>query len=271
MRLDILIYAHDGRGLGHISRSVGVGLALRRLYPHLRILFVSGSSFTKELVGMAPLDWIKLPSYKTLVAGGKSSGINGDSGFTDKELGALRLQDLAHIVSSYRPKLVLVDHSPWGKHRELLEALDKGCRSTQWILGVRGVVGAVQQVQGKSVSEVFKQYYCGLLWYGDSSVLGKEHCLQLAEQYGFMPIECGYVSRLREYLSFHGKDQLKESWAGIVSVPWLGERSLAFLKYLAAALEKVSGQFGLWCLFVNSESSRDRAGIDNLFPISNTV
>jgi predicted glycosyltransferase len=55
-RLDVLIYAHDGRGLGHASRSIGVGMALRRLYPDLKVLFVSGCSLSQELIGAAPLD-----------------------------------------------------------------------------------------------------------------------------------------------------------------------------------------------------------------------
>jgi len=41
-RLDILLYGHDGRGLGHVSRSVAIGLALRRLYPHLKICVITG-------------------------------------------------------------------------------------------------------------------------------------------------------------------------------------------------------------------------------------
>ena len=62
-RLDVLIYAHDGRGLGHAGRSIGIGMALRRLAPQLKVLFVSGCSLAQELIGRAPLDWLKLPSY----------------------------------------------------------------------------------------------------------------------------------------------------------------------------------------------------------------
>ena len=123
-RLDILLYAHDGRGLGHISRTVAIGMALRRLYPDLRILIVTGCDQTNELIHPTPLDWLKLPSYRTKVINGKSHGIDGDSCFTDKELGLLRAKTLQQIVLRYRPKAVLVDHTPQGKHRELLPALN---------------------------------------------------------------------------------------------------------------------------------------------------
>lgn len=265
MRLDILIYAHDGRGLGHISRSVGIGLALRRLYPDLRVLFVSGSNFTGELIGRAPLDWIKLPSYKTSVVDGKSTGVDGDSGFSDQELGKLRSNDLAHIVGCYRPRLALVDHSPQGKHRELLAALEAGDGITEWILGVRGVVGDVQQIRSNIASKAFARHYKGLLWYGDQGVLGEHQCLQLEKQYKSAVVPCGYVCRLREYLHFNRLKKEGETWAGVVSVPWLGEKSHAFLKRLAQALEKVPPAYGSWSLFMGQGEDDNNSEIDNLF------
>ncbi|MGB3210935.1 MAG: hypothetical protein WBB19_09555, partial [Desulforhopalus sp.] len=123
IRLDVLIYAHDGRGLGHASRSIGVGMALRRLFPELKVLFVSGCNLSQELIGRAPLDWLKLPSYETRVVRGKSMGIPGKSMFTDQQLGQFRSKELAHLVAMYRPRLVLVDHTPQGKHKELVQAV----------------------------------------------------------------------------------------------------------------------------------------------------
>ncbi|MFW2368793.1 MAG: hypothetical protein ACN4GW_20440, partial [Desulforhopalus sp.] len=114
-RLDVLIYGHDGRGLGHVSRSIAIGMAMRRLYPERKVLFVSGSSFSQELIGAAPLDWLKLPSYATRVVGGRVRGVTGPSMFEDHRLGELRGQELAHLIELYRPKLVLVDHTPQGK------------------------------------------------------------------------------------------------------------------------------------------------------------
>ncbi len=204
-RLDVLIYAHDGRGLGHASRSIGVGMALRRLYPDLKVLFVSGCSLSRELIGNAPLDWLKLPSYETKVVQGKSIGIIGKSMFTDQQLGQLRSKELAHLVSLYRPRLVLVDHTPQGKHKELVPALSAGeGGDTLWILGVRGVVGAVKQARSEFAGTLFKDHYHALLWYGDSSVLGQSHYEQLGQHYNTVPVECGYVLRLAEFAVWNG-------------------------------------------------------------------
>ncbi|MFT5699337.1 MAG: putative glycosyltransferase [Desulforhopalus sp.] len=264
MRLDILIYAHDGRGLGHVSRSLGIGMALRRLYPKLRILFISGSGFTGELLGKAPLDWLKLPAYKTEVVGGVSKGIPGDSMFSDEELGELRSRDLSHVVQQYKPRLVLVDHTPQGKHRELLHALEVAPEDCRWVLGVRGVVGAVKQAKSDVTRTIFQKYYSDLLWYGDSGVLGKDHCRLLKEQYEVVPFECGYVSRLGEYLKCNGLEE-KRPWAGVVSVPWLGEKTLLFLECLAGALRTVPADLGSWRLFVDAGDGAMKTTVDNLF------
>lgn len=267
-RLDILIYAHDGRGLGHASRSIGIGMALRRLYPQLRVLFVSGCRQSQELIGGAPLDWLKLPSYETEVAEGRSRGVSGYSMFSDHEQGELRAAQLAQIVSLYRPRLVLADHTPQGKHRELLQALGAdGARDTFWLLGVRGVVGAVPQARSAAARQVFTDHYRGLIWYGDSAVLGDEHPHMLEQQYGVQPVECGYVSRLRELRHvLPGDPGAETTFAGTVSVPWLGEHTLAFLRTLAGALTILGPEHGPWRLFVElGGQSAVRAEIEKLF------
>jgi predicted glycosyltransferase len=260
MSLDILIYAHDGRGLGHAGRSIGVGMALRRLYPHLKVLFVSGCRQSQELIGTAPLDWLKLPSYETIVDNGKSTGIPGKSMFADDQLGIFRARELEHLVGMYRPRMVLVDHTPQGKHKELVPALalsrDIG---TRWILGVRGVVGAVSQARSELAGDLFRKYYHELLWYGDRGVLGEAHIDRLRQQYGILPRECGYVSRLAEISSWRDGASIKtpegERLAGVVSVPWIGEKSLGFLEQLADALAVIPQEHGNWHLFIDTGDS----------------
>ena len=251
-RLDILLYAHDGRGLGHISRTVAIGMALRRLYPDLRVLTVTGSSQTGELIHSSPLDWLKLPSYRTRVIDGKSRGIDGNSCFTDRELGLLRAETLQQIVDQYRPRAVLVDHSPQGKHRELLPALQESAKQdTRWILGVRGVVGAVPQVSSTFSLQLFQDHYTALLWYGDSQVLGPDHIKQLASRYNVEPIECGYVSRMEELNLAASRLVSEEQLAGTIAIPWLGEHSLQALSSITEAMEKIGPDRGRWLLFVD--------------------
>lgn len=268
-RLDILIYAHDGRGLGHASRSITVGMALRRLYPDLKVLFVSGCKVSRELIGGAPLDWLKLPSYKTRVVEGKSRGIDGYSMFSDRQLGEFRAAELKHLVTLYRPKVVLCDHTPQGKHRELIPALQASCGTdTRWVLGVRGVVGGVAQVRSENARKLFMASYHALLWYGDSAVLGTEHLTHLQELYCHVPVECGYVCRLAELCSWQGPaGRLAEQrLAGTIAVPWLGEESVGFLQQLAEALAGISQDYGRWQIFVDpGDSPLVQDQLDTLF------
>ncbi|WP_457578023.1 hypothetical protein [Desulfomarina sp.] len=259
-RLDILIYAHDGRGLGHASRSIGVGMAVRRLYPQLKVLFVTGCRKSQELISTVPLDWLKLPAYETEVVDGKSRGSMGKSMLTDQELGELRAAELKHLIQLYRPKLVLVDHAPQGKHRELLPALKAGLETgTRWVLGIRGVVGTVSQVGSDLAGDLFRQYFNELLWYGDQGVLGNSHMKALEKRFGKIPRECGYVSRLAELAAWQGEfRQFREKLAGTVSVPWLGEHSMNFLEQLAQALAVVPRNYGKWKLFIDTGTSVSR-------------
>lgn len=258
-RLDILLYAHDGRGLGHVSRSAAIGMALRRLFPELSVLLVTGAAATQELIGDRGLDWLKLPSYATEVMAGVSRGVAGPSGFDDSELGELRARQLHQVVDLYRPRLVLADHTPQGKHRELIPALqhssEKSGGQTRWLLGVRGVVGGVAQVGSQTARATFNDHYHDLFWYGDSGVLGPAHLQWLRDFYQVAPYECGYVARLREVMA-EAPAAISPGPAATVSIPWLGEHTAHFLEQLAQAIRNLGGGYGGWNIFCESKGQR---------------
>jgi predicted glycosyltransferase len=250
VRLDILIYGHDGRGLGHVSRSVAIGMALRRLYPQLKVCLLTGCAQTQQLIGEASLDWLKLPAYDTEVIDGKSSGIDGPSGFSDAELGSLRAEQITQIVRQYRPRLILIDHSPQGKHRELVPALQASEKDgLTWILGVRGVVGSVAQLSSDLADELFQRFYSGLLWYGDATILGRSQLDELARRFGLLPQECGYVSRLSEMLPSRPVGGTRREGCTI-SIPWFSEQTRIFFNKLVEAMVLVGPVFGHFRVFV---------------------
>ncbi len=254
-RLDILLYAHDGRGLGHVSRTIAIGIALRRLFPELKVLFLSGASMSQEFIGSAPLDWIKLPSYETVIKNGKSTGIPGKSNYGDKEIGRLRGEHIRQIVETYNPRIVLADHSPQGKHRELLPALDvQKNNNTQWVLGIRGVIGQVKQISSTLAATLFQEFYTSLLWYGDSQILGKTQLKEIESQFGCKPHECGYVSALKERIAGYGNDIIKKDpFLGTISIPWFGEKTTTFLNNLHTALKASRGQQRRWHLYLDQK------------------
>jgi predicted glycosyltransferase len=252
-RLDIMLYGHDGRGLGHVSRSVAIGLALRRIYPHLKVCLLTGCRRTQELIGDVPLDWIKLPAYDTVVTDGKSTGIESPAGFEDQELGKLRAEQIGQLVSLYRPRLILADHTPQGKHRELVPALEQEAEDRpRWVLGMRGVVGSVAQVGSGVATELYQRYFSALLWYGDASVLGNEHLAALADRFATEPVECGYVSRLIELVSA-AHPSIVNRYGCTISIPWFGEHTDRFFDRLIEAIGLLGPDFGRFRIFAGHD------------------
>ena len=252
-RLDFLIYAHDGRGLGHASRSIAIGIALRRLFPKCKTLFLSGCKETRALVGPAPLDWMKLPSYVTTLIDGRAQGRDGDTMLHKSVLTILRAETLASVVKIFQPRYVLVDHAPPGKRGELRPALVQSEGSgTRWVLGLRGIIGNDSNVISEDSIRVFKRYYHALFWYGDSAVLGTDSLEAVARHFDVRPVETGYVSRLKEIKDLLPID--KDSLAGTVAIPWGDEKTWAFLENIYSTLRNVGDRYGPWHIYV----ARDR-------------
>ncbi|MEE9531238.1 MAG: hypothetical protein V3W52_09615 [Syntrophobacteria bacterium] len=247
-----MIYAHDGRGLGHASRSIAIGLALRRLYPQCKTLFVSGCKQAAALIGNGTLDWIKLPSYSTTIVKGRAEGGYGHSNFYKSVLGQLRTEMLASIMKIFQPRIVLVDHAPTGKRNELFRALEVTRDvDTLWVLGLRGIIGDDKDVWSDAAIQCFKNYYDFILWYGDTQVMGDEYPDIIAQRFGVKPVETGYVSRLME--SKHLIASEKDTLAGTISIPWGTEATWKFVKTIYGAIKGIGESHGPWRLFVDQE------------------
>ena len=251
-RLDFLIYAHDGRGLGHASRSIAIGLALRRLFPQCKTLFVSGCKQAAALIGNGTLDWIKLPSYATTIVKGRAEGGYGHSNFYKSVLGQLRTEMLASIMKIFQPRIVLVDHAPTGKRNELVRALEVSRDAdTRWVLGLRGIIGDDKDVWSAESIQCFKNHYDLILWYGDTQVMGTDYPNMIAQRFDFKPVETGYVSRLME--SKHLMASEKDTLAGTISIPWGTEATWKFVKKIYHAIKGIGESQGPWRLFVEQE------------------
>jgi len=250
-RLDVLIYAHDGRGFGHVSRGVTIGMALRRRFPQLKVLFVSGFKQTATLVGPCPLEWMKLPSYETQIVDGKSKGRLGNTNIKNCYLGPARASIIASIITNFKPRCVLVDHDPPGKRDELLPSLKiRKETDTVWILGIRAVVGEVAEIWSEVSKNAFVEHYHALLWYGDEKVLGNRIPRAIGRYFTTKPIVTGYVSRFLEMKHWIPYDH-SVKYAGTIAVPWLSETSLTFMQNLYKALSELGEGYGRWRIFTD--------------------
>lgn len=267
-RLDLLIYAHDGRGLGHVSRSAAVAMAFKRLYPDRSVLLVTGCSKTTDLTE-GRVDWLKLPSYETSIVAGVSAGASGPSGFTDRDLGLLRSVMISDIVKNFRPSVVLADHTPQGKHRELVKAIEDNQGSdTRWLLGIRGVVGEVGKVWSDLASDLYSRHYHGLIWYGDQNVSGQEELNRLKLHFNDNPLTAGYVSRLIELKKCWDKSfpdnssiNTSEHLDGVISVPWTMSGSRELLFNIVNAVNRLG--HGKWSFYLGGCTEHERQALLN--------
>lgn len=263
-RLDVLLYAHDGRGLGHASRAIGIGMALRRLYPELRVLFVSGANISQSLIGSAPLDWIKLPSYASMISDGISTGIDGPANFYKSVLGRHRSHMLASIIESFKPKCVVVDHNPMGKRKELREALDISQQfNTRWILGLRAVIGTQKDFWSTAYAKTFQRYYSDILWYGDSAIVTDSHLHRINEHFNCQAKEMGYVSRLFEAKMLQAS--IPKKLTGLLSIPWFSEHSWKFLYAFFEAMRQRDPK-DQWTLYLAKDEVEKAAGLFGPLP-----
>jgi predicted glycosyltransferase len=219
--LDVLFYAHDGRGHGHLSRTVAIALALRRLRPDLRLLVVTGSRAVSELDG-GELDWLKLPAYRSTVLDGRSVPGAGPSGLCHQSLTRIRTGLLAEIVARLRPQCVLVDHLPLGKADELKSALKQTSNSsTRWVLGIRAVPGSrAEHIWTPKSAAIARQHYVRALWYGDVGIHGPVVLSSLREHLGIPIVPTGFVSRAAEVSRLDSFPAGTVPKVGVVGLSW---------------------------------------------------
>lgn len=221
-----------------------------------------------QLIDNVPLDWLKLPAYQTKVVDGVSTGRSSFINLTDTELGGCRRSIIEHLIGVLRPRCILADHTPQGKHKELLPSL-KTTHDTDtiWVLGVRGWVGSVPQVWSDIARKSFTAHYRYLLWYGDSRLLGISQPGTLKSHFAIQPLETGYVCRISELNQWLPvQSDPKDHLAGIISIPWVGEDIKHVTNQLFHALSKIGPKYGPWRLFVGSPDDFSRQkGIHSLF------
>lgn len=247
-RLDILIYAQDGRGVGHVSRSAAIAMALRRLYPQLKIILLTGYRETQMLLGESPVDWIKLPAYETHIIEGKAKGRPGDTNLKNCYLGPAREYLIESIMREFKPRCVLVDHLTGGRRNELnLAHLLTHSTSTKWVLGVRGIPGKDESFWSNKSSRIFNNSYSALLWYGDTNVLGDAYQSSLEEHFSTKPYATGYVSRCKEIV--HWQQNYNSELEGILSIPWFSAGSMQLLEEFCKFMQKSGERRGKWVIY----------------------
>ena len=170
----VLTYSHDSFGLGHLRRSVTLASAFTAHGPHVHALCLTGSPVPDLFPLPDRCDLVKLPAI------GKAA--NGDYvarrlPMPFGEISTLRSDLITATVRSFRPDLLLVDHTaagPGGELLPVLRRLQNDSTPMRIVLGLRDVLDSPMrtraELQRQRTLEVIRDCYDHVLVYGDAAV-----------------------------------------------------------------------------------------------------
>ena len=194
----ILMYSHDGYGLGHMRRNLNLAQRLRVALPDTDILMVVGCP-TGLFFDLPPgVDFIKLPSIVKVGHGQwRASKLSLDFEATC----ALRAGLMLQTAQMLRPDLLVVDYLPQGVGGELLPTLDwlrtnvPGARTA---LGFRDIIDLPERVKAgwakDGTLDLIDRWYDRVLIYGHSGLFDTATAYGLGERLGDRLVHCGYVA-----------------------------------------------------------------------------
>lgn len=194
----VLLYSHDSYGLGHFRRTSAIAHAIARVRPGTSQLCVTGSPRPDLFPLPAGADYVKLPSVTKNTAGDYVP--LGLEGRLDAVV-QIRAEMIATIARSFRPDVVLVDHTPLGVGGELIPMLEEQrARGDEVcvVLGMRDILDgpgrAARQLAHPAVRRVLDELYDHLLVYGHRHVcdVAVEYELPdgLAERLEYVGVAC---------------------------------------------------------------------------------
>jgi len=169
----LLLYSHDGCGLGHLRRHLTIAAAVAHRSPGTAVLVATGVDDLGPFSVPAGVEVLKLPGLQK-VSNERyvSRRLALDPVATTRLRGGL----LEAAVSHFRPHVLLVDKHPVGPAGELVPALERlRAQGGRAVLGVRDVLDDPAVVAAEwaatGLDAAFDRYYDQALLYGTPGLL----------------------------------------------------------------------------------------------------
>jgi predicted glycosyltransferase len=204
----IMLYSHDGFGLGHLKRTVRIAQQLRERLSGASILIVTSSPAAGRPLIPEDIDYIKLPSVT-------KTGTEQYEPHLDMSLEsviALRSSLLLVAVQSVEPDILLVDHRPLGLKKEVLPTLEwirDHAPHIRTAVGLRDVVDephtVIRDWHNQDIYDALDRLYDTVMVYGDRSVV------DITRDYA-MP---GAVARKVHFTGYLGSGRAKRTRAEV--------------------------------------------------------
>lgn len=201
--LNVLIYTHNTRGLGHAARAVAIASQLSKLSIRPNIICVGGVDL--GATGWIPpfVEYVKLPSYSLINSPAGYSLGSATLNIPKKQLTDIRSALINTLLNKYNPNLVIVDLLPKGKQNELAEPLKKWKKkhpNSALCFSLRGIIGsnkyATKNVLDNSSRNFLEKYYDRIWVFSDRRIINVE------KEYSFSSILSektkyfGYITKL---------------------------------------------------------------------------
>ena len=193
----VMMYSHDGFGLGHLRRNSVIATQFTREVPGSSVLMVIGcpsGSFFKTPPGV---DSIKVPSIVKVDTGAWCPRTLRISPDTTRALRAATIQRAAEL---FAPHLFLVDYIPtgvWGELRPILQMLKRREDPPKIILGLRDILDDPKVTRElwrrEGAYEAIDRYYDKVFIYGCREVFDTAAEYGLDDAFAEKIEECGYL------------------------------------------------------------------------------
>jgi predicted glycosyltransferase len=195
----LMVYSHDGFGLGNIRRMLAICEHLLSVITDLSILVVSGSPMLQSFRLPPRLDYIKIPCINRGETGEISvKYLNTEIAETVK----LRSDLILMAAINFKPDAILVDKKPYGIKNELLTTLKflkKQLPQTKLLLLLRDILDSpektVSEWQEHGFHQAVEKFYDQIL------VVGMPEVFDICREYQFPPAVaqkvryCGYLRK----------------------------------------------------------------------------
>lgn len=170
----VLTYSHDSYGLGHLRRSITLATAMVQRGPNVHALCLTGSPVPDIFELPERCELIKIP---TIGKDAHGRYVSRRLPVSFRDIASVRCELISATVRSFRPDLLLVDHTATGPGEELLPVLrrlrNEGF-NTRVALGMRDVLDAPararEELRSNGTFEAIRAYYDEVFVYGQQEV-----------------------------------------------------------------------------------------------------
>jgi predicted glycosyltransferase len=193
----VMMYSHDGFGLGHMRRNLNIASRFVEEMPGASVLMLVGSPSAELMSLPLGVDFVKLPS---IIKVGTNDWRPRRLQLSNDSAMELRSRLIKRAAESLRPSLFVADHVPTGVWGELLPTLRmfrQMRRPPRVVLGLRDIIDDPSTVrrawQRDGIYDAISEFYDELFIYGRREVFDS------AAHYGLDGLDrcavryCGYV------------------------------------------------------------------------------